>query len=217
MLVDKMTKEDIRKEIIKDYFESIECKTNGLDIKYKRYFTKNKNKDTILGLHYYTSKRLNKWLVLPFARQNALGYGYVCIKGSSYGETCYAISNNDIGDDKFTFRSIVVHEFTPHFFDRYKERYCPDYKGKITEHYFINNYFGSMYADKQKGGTHAFLITSLGFALGYYDLDRKYLKYNTFITNKMLKKNQFSEYPELYKEQEIMEKIFQEYCKKNKM
>ena len=37
------------------------------------------------------------------------------------------------------------------------------------------------------------------------------------MANKMLKKNQFSEYPELYKEQEIMEKIFQEYCKKNKM
>ncbi|MFA7082492.1 MAG: hypothetical protein WC135_07765 [Bacteroidales bacterium] len=216
MLVDKMTRADIRKELISDFFESISDKTTGLDSKYRRYFIKNKNKDTILGLHYYTSKRLNKWLILPFARKNALCYGYVCIRGSSYGETCYAIGNNGIGITDNTPTNTVIHEFTPHLFDRYKARYCKDYDGKIIEHFFINNYFGSMYSNKEKGENYAFLMNPSGFALGYYDLDRLYFKYNTFITNEMLKQNQFSEHPDLDKQKIALEKIFELYCIKNK-
>lgn len=212
MLVEKMTKDDILKELIGDYYESLSNKEIGLELKYKRYFAKNKNKDGLLGIHYYKTNRLNKWFIIVFAKQNIMTYGYVCVKTSPYGETCYALSNHSLGMSEFTPYNIYVSEFTPHFFDRYKERVCKDYKGNIIEYFFTKNYFGAMYSDYSKGGNHVFLANHEGYALGYFD-NIRYFKYNTFISTEMVKEKQFSEYPDLEKNQYILEKILEYFCK----
>lgn len=207
-----MTKEDILKELIGDYYESICTKEIGLELKYRRYFAKNKNKDNVLGIHYYNTKRLNKWFIIVFAKQNTITYRYVCVKKLSYGETCYALSNMSLGTREYTPYNIYVSEFSPHFFDRYRERICNDYKGNIIEYFFIRNYFGTMYSNPGKGGNNVFLATQEGYALGYID-NLRYFKYNTFISTKMVKEKQFSEYPDLEKNQYILEKILEYFLK----
>lgn len=211
MLVDKMTHSEIREELIEDFFESILSKRNGLDKKYRHFIIKNKDKDKIAGLHYYFTKRRNNWLVIAFAHKNSLSYGYICIKPSSYGEICYVVNSEELLDKNYLPTNIIIHEFTPHFFDRYKERIDIEIQGKTYEHYFIHNNFGSIYTNEKKGDNYAFIKNTHGYALGYFSLNEKYYKYNTFITEDMLKKNQFSEHPDMQKEHLIIEKFLEMY------
>lgn len=200
-----MTIREIRKELIEDFFESIISKKIGLDKKYKHLIVKKKDKnkekeievevETIAGLHYYFTKRRNTWLVIAYLHKTCLTYGYICVRPNSYGEICYVISTNELLLEKdFLPSNMVIHEYTPHFFDRYKERMNIDFQRKSYEYYFMHNNYGEIYDNEQKGGNYSFVKTAHGYSLGYSSLNDKYFKYNTFITPNMLGKNQCREY-----------------------
>lgn len=194
MLVNNMSNLEIKKELIGDFFESILSKKNGLDKKYKDLLAKHKGEDEIAGLHYYSSKRRNTWLVIAYLSNLGLTYGYICVRPSSYGEICYALSSSEIFERNYLPTNITIHEYSPHFFDRYKERMNIDFNRKSYEYYFMHNNYGEIYEDEQKGGNYSFVKTAHGYSLGYSSLNEKYFKYNTFITPNMLRKNQFKEY-----------------------
>jgi len=217
MLVDNMSHSEIRKELIDDFFESIISKKNGLDKKYKHFTLKNKEKDkeTIAGLHYYFTKRRNNWLVIVYVQDKSLTYGYICVRPTSYGEICYVISCNELLEKDYLPSKMVIHEYTPHFFDRYKERINIDFQRKSYEHYFMYNNYGEIYENEQKGGSNSFVKTAHGYSLGYSSLNEKYYKYNTFITASMLGKNQCKEYSDSEIEYVVIRDFMEIHNKRN--
>ena len=212
MIVEGMTYQEIIKEYNNIWDEARKTTLSKLDPRpYQRFFRKNRMATNV----YFEKIRIkidsNTYLyAIPVAPNKAffdkysvhytsfLTYftskgQYVAMKGVSRAN----------GEPEFTF-------YTPHFFDRYRERYLKNAEMEKVDavmHFMKNNHQESrhIYHGEYKDYEHHFAGTcNTGMTLGVF-LEDKIALYKTFLTREDLSKNKtdtMESLDEVYKERE---------------
>ena len=197
MIVHTMTYEEIVKEINIDFKINIEPRLQdyfGQYNKYRRFMIKDKTSKTIYFQPiYYTSNRGNKYVIRfvsdgksQFLKNGILYYIYVYYYQSN-GIYSVMLSNETYNCKKlFLF-------YTPHFFDRYKERHLKDSKTQklyVIEHFFSHNKNNSIqYLEDKFYENSLFITTEEGVCFGD-QISQTIIEVKTYISFEMLRRDQ---------------------------
>lgn len=180
MLLPTMNAEEIYKELKRDSLYILD-KFDGLNKKYRRACQMSR-KDGIkfLGKHTYRTKYGNEWTVNASAvfRELELAMG-IALRGN-YGTAYYQLTI----PEGLGYRDYVVLIYTPHFFDRLKERV-----GRTADEYFAN-YVGLQVGAEPKSNS-LYLSDAHGVGLGRrMQGNAQVYRVNTYITHDMLYEEQ---------------------------
>ncbi len=180
MILPTMTREELAKEILKDY-ESVLRKTIHLEKKLRKSSRKTKMQ-CLQQIFDYRSKRLNNWVVVVnvFKKKSSFNLGVHFADNEGYH--AYVVS----GDQK-----ALIH-YSSHFLQRYNERSVKKEgikKVDLIKRYMSTNTFAYLKALQHDSYKHRFFArTGEGVSLGYME----YLKSTnvchckTFIANDMI-------------------------------
>ena len=208
MITRGMSLYEIAEEFEKDYNRDLYPLLYGLnkDKRYYRYLLKNRDRTHVFKTIKFKSKRGNDYLIIPktYGLSHYKKYGletqtylYYRIDGSDY----YVVSQTSIHNT--IFKDFYGYTFyTPHFFDRYQERY---FKGEkmsrpelVVEYFKENSEFKSVIRPSSeeefissKYPNNYFCYSPQGIVLGtFIDETKTMFLASTFLTLDMLKDNQ---------------------------
>jgi hypothetical protein len=181
MLVDSMTPEEVRNELLKDKELNIDKFEYGWNKKYKSATTRKKS-DGLIDYKYITTDKKNTWLVVFYRFKKRLFMITGVVKCNNYGKKLYLVAN--VGTDN------CIYECTPHFFDRFRERAKIEAKDIMVEFILRNALCITIYENDYKGSTYKYICIKDGVCLGNLKVLKKYYIFNTFINSDMLKETQ---------------------------
>jgi hypothetical protein len=156
------------------------------DKRAKRAIIKTTKFPVIFNPVYFTSKRLNRWIIMYYAIDKKLAHDACCVILLTVNtpEGIY-VYRKDMGPD-----NMLITVYPPHFFSRYRSRQLKD-DSLTTEEVivkFFKNNFDGMIARRENIAESAIRE---GYALGeVLSLECNLVMMKTFITNKMLKEDQ---------------------------
>ena len=209
MLVETMSFEEIRAEILKDYHSEINGRAVGLYPKYERYLkarldkipSANKRRAARYPKAYQLkSASKNNWLII-FDRDR-LDYltTFICYYYTAKGLKAYMKLAPPENTGLITY--------TGHFFKRYRERLNLEHVNPVDglKRFFTNNPHGVTHPTGEPiaDGVHPVsLYLPDGLGLGFKDDNIRLVTINTFLSNNELKGNQKDIGPKVRQELQV--------------
>ena len=196
MIVDSMGYEEIAAEFQSDYKSEIEPKlfvTFGMEAKYRRYLMKEAKNDELIFFKpiKLTSKKGNNYIIqyycegwAGYKRNNLIYFIYLYYHRP---DGLYAVLHAEARD---ATRFMV---YTPHFFDRYRERCMGDGtvpKLQVIQQCFrYNHNFAVTLIDSEKYKDNVLSTLKEGIGLGNY-ITPLIIEFRTFVSLEMMKEDQ---------------------------
>jgi len=189
MLVERMTNEEVQKEVLEDFENAMSWASHHI----RRVSKVARNTTTFPCVHYmeYTSPKKNKWLVGTILyRRNIHNQGAgmfgVCIQKADRGYNAHAVYLN------YSMRPYVK-TVLAHAFDQYALRVGVKKKGvELVKHFFAKNYEGdtdytkelSGKGDRERENDNAHVCMNEGVLMGEV-INEQHVIMHTFITYDM--------------------------------
>jgi len=186
-----MTSTEARAEILRD-LPGVLRKVDAQDTLYRRAVIKAPRFPLFFEVEF-TSRNKNRWILFFEARSKRdmddSRVSFACVVDSRIG--LHAFMPTTIKGDMY----IAV--YPPHFFSRYRDRFCPDLTGlPLIKRYFRYNYNFSLDFVERDGAQELHAATLDGVGLGVLGVDNMLL-FKTFVSFGMLKGEQVEKFADL--------------------